>query len=887
MTPGWRWLRSRAAAGVALCAGLATSAAYQVAPTLALDLGSGALGSWLARDLYPAEGDFRWTRARSRVVLPDYGAGEPVRVEARVAGWRPPGEAAPHLVVRAGGASRSATPGQGPELVAVETQSAGLWASDLTIALDSDTFVPGGGDSRALGVRVYELRVVPLGPRLALRRPPLRQVVSAVAVVLLAFGLLGRSGLSQRRATAVAVGLSIAVAAAYALVRLHAALCLPALAGALGAASLAAEYAAVPVRTLGHVLAEAAGALRRGGRILRHPAAGLLAVAGALGAGVAMGRGLSIEIPVGGGREALYASSFTHTGTEGGVGFRRAARGAQLDLRDLGGGSPWRVRITAASDRPVELPLVRVDGTETPAALSPRWSTFELTTPTAPVGWRSGLLLEFPAAAHPAGLRIASVAVERARARPAIRVVAATVGAGLLAAVLCAAAGVGPLPSLAAGGAILAGQTAALASDPVLAIPLSLRWLWIWALAAVLAALLRGITRAAERPGGMALLPPGALALAALGFAFWLAATLSPLYRGGNFLFHSNVAEEIWHGAFMTYYLPYPGSMLSQQAQWGNVVVPHPFLYQLLVSPLAALGQPWFHNTEKAVLALFLTLLALIAALLAARCAGARAATLAAAAGVALFPTFLLLGLGHLMTLFGCLALSVALAFLVLRFERLAERPTWWSAVALLTACWLSYTASLVFGAYVLAAALPFLWSRDRTATRALAGAALLAGGLAFALYYASWAWPFLRESVPRLLAGAGSAPDGAIAAGAAPLWPRVARIPSKLADSYGSALVPLAGLAGLAFVARPADRILLWSWASVLVVFSGLDVFFNFLLKHHYATMTPVAAGLGLLLDRLWGRGPWARLLVLAWLVFAGVLALRVGLDTALGRIP
>jgi hypothetical protein len=378
--------------------------------------------------------------------------------------------------------------------------------------------------------------------------------------------------------------------------------------------------------------------------------------------------------------------------------------------------------------------------------------------------------------------------------------------------------------------------------------------------------------------------PAAALALAALGFVFWLAATLSPLYLGGNFIFHSNVAEEIWHGAFLTYYLPYPGSMLSQQAQWGNVVVPHPFLYQLFVAPLAALPQPWFHHAEKVVLALFLAVLALTASLLATRAAGARAGGFAAAAAATLFPTFLLLGLGHLMTLFGCLALSLALAFLAFRFERLTERGCWWGAVALLTVCWLSYTASLVFGLFVLGIALPFLWRRERAAARALATAALASGGLAFALYYASWTWPFLRESVPRLLGGGGSDAAGATAA---PLWPRVARIPSKLADSYGSALIPLAGLGGLALLERATDRIFLWAWAAVLVVFSALDVSFNFLLKHHYATMTPVAVGLGLLLDRLWSRAAWGRSLALVLLAFSLILAVRVALDTALGRIP
>ena len=886
MTLGWAWLRSAAAGRVALAAVLAVAAGYQVARPLTLDLGPGLLPSLLARNVYPSEGDFRWTRARSQVVVPDAGPGLAVRVEARVAGWRPPGEPAPRLVLRAGGASRNASPGQGAEVVSFETTTGGgVWDSDLTLTLDSETFVPGGGDSRALGVRLYALRIVPTEPALSLRRPPLRQVACAALALVLAFGLLLRFGVPAGRAAALAMALAVAAGAAYALARVHAALAIPALAAALALTTLAAECTPRAVRTAGQVLAEAVRALASGARVLRQPATYALAVAGALAVGLAYQHALSLEIPVGGGREALYASGFARPATDAGVTFRQATRGAQLDLRDLGGGSPWRITVTAAASRAIAVPLVSVGGREVLARLSPAWSSLELDTPPAPAGWRSGWQLSFPAAAHLAGLRIARVTVTRDKARPSLRVVAAVVGWGLLAALACGAAGLGATPALLVGGTTLAAEAAALAADPVLMIPFSLRLVWIVALGAGLAALLAGVGRVATARGH-GLPVPAALAAAALGFVCWLGSMLSPLYRGGNFLFHSNVAEEIWHGAFLAYYLPYPGSMLSHQAQWGNLLVPHPFLYQLLVAPLAALPQPWFHHTQKAVLALFLSMLALTASLLATRVAGARAGGFAGAIGVLLFPSFLLLGLGHLMTLFGCLALSLALAFLTLRFERLNERGSWWGAVALLTICCLSYTASLIFVVFALGLALPFLWQRDRPATRALVGAGLAAGCLAFVLYYASWTWPFLKESVPRLLAGAGS-DGGTQGAVANPLWPRVARIPSKLADSYGSALIPLAGLAGLALLTRATSRIFLWSWAAVLVVFSGLDVFFNFLLKHHYATMTPVAVGLGLLLDRLWTRGAWSRWLAVALLAFALALGVRSALDVALGRIP
>jgi hypothetical protein len=704
--------------------------------------------------------------------------------------------------------------------------------------------------------------------------------------VLLAFGLLVRLGWSERPAAAAALALAASAGVGLALARLHAALALPALAWGLAIAHAAAAWMPGAVRAAGEALAEALRALARGATCLRHPAVALLVVVAVLGVGAAYRGSLALEIPVGGGREELLAEGFTRSGRDGAVAYRQAGRGARLDLRDLGGGSPWRVTVEAAASREASLRVVEAAGATADGVLSPAWKTFDVVTPPAPVGWRSGLALDFPAADHPIGLRIARVTLRRDAALPALRVIATVAAAGLLAIVACGAAGLGPAAARTAGGSLLAVQLAALALDPVLAIPFSLVFLTVVALGAVLAALLAGLARVAERRGAGPLPPAGARAAAALGFVFWLAALLSPLYRGGNFVFHSSVAEEIWHGAFLTYYLPYPGSMLSHQAQWGNVLVPHPFLYQLLVAPLAALPQPWFYRSEKAVLALCLVALALCASLVATRAAGTRAGTLAAVAAVALYPTYLLLGLGHLMTLFGCLALSLALVYLAVRFEQLGERGAWWRAVALLTVCFLSYTASLLFGLFALAAALPWLWRARPPRARALATATLAAGGLAFALYYAAWTWPFLDESVPRLLAGGGGGSVPAAAA-AEPLGARLARLPGKLADSYGSALVPLAGLAGLLLLRRSPQRVLLWSWAAVLVVFSGLDVFFNFLLKHHYATMTPVALGLGLALDRLAGLRPRGGLLGAALLAFLLVLGVRVALDTALGRIP
>jgi hypothetical protein len=116
-----------------------------------------------------------------------------------------------------------------------------------------------------------------------------------------------------------------------------------------------------------------------------------------------------------------------------------------------------------------------------------------------------------------------------------------------------------------------------------------------------------------------------AIAAAATGFIAWLTATAFPYYRGGHFVFHSSIAEEIWKGRFLIYYLPFAGSMLSEQAQWGKLVMPHPALSQTLVSPLAALPRPWFYFAEKAVLALLFASIVLVASVVARRVWGPRA----------------------------------------------------------------------------------------------------------------------------------------------------------------------------------------------------------------------------------------------------------------------
>jgi hypothetical protein len=163
--------------------------------------------------------------------------------------------------------------------------------------------------------------------------------------------------------------------------------------------------------------------------------------------------------------------------------------------------------------------------------------------------------------------------------------------------------------------------------------------------------------------------------------------------------------------------------------------------------------------------------------------------------------------------------------------------------------------------AVALALALPFLWRKAPENARALFGAALCAATAAFFLYYVNWIGPFLKESLPLLASGVSS--EGADLA----FWDRLAALPRKLTYTYG--------------------RVLLMSWAGMLVVFSGADLFFNFLLKHHYFVIPVIAVGCGLLAARLSEKKRWGWVLAVVFVVTILVMGARVALLVALGEPP
>lgn len=857
---------------------VAVALAYQVGRPVTLTPGHGVAWRAVVQDVVAHEASFSWSARDSRIVAGDLTGAEPVRVEVDLAGWRPRGQAPPLVVASADGESARLRPASRGETVRLDVVPQGAWTVAAEIALRSETFRPGPGDPRELGVRIHAVRVAPLVRGLRLRRPPLGAVAGTAAAVGLLLVSLRRLGVPPGALPVLGLAAAAASGLLFALARPWAAALHPA---ALAASAAAAFLAPLLRRGLPHAAAvarESTSLLRSSAAALGRPAAATLVGLAAVALPTAVAWNPAVEVDLGSGREIDLASGFGPYDSDGGVSFRRASPGARLDLRHLGGGARWRVDVTASlpPGAPREVELVRAAGSTTRAALGPDWSTHALTV-TAPWGWSRGVVLEFPAT-RGAEPRLDRVRVERGRSRPPLALTAALAASGLLVAVGLLASGLGLAPSAAAAAIVVAGQAVAYARDPLVAGRFLPTFAGITALGTVLAV----VGSAVARLRGSAL-PAPAIAAAAYAVVPYLATTAYPLYRGGHFVLHSAVAEEIWQGRFLLYYLPYPGSMLSRQAQWGNLIVPHSCLFHTLVSPLAALPSEAFHLAEKAVVALMLAALVLFTAVAAQAVGGPRAAALAALAVVVLPGSYQLLGLGHLLAIFGNVTGAAALVFLLRRLPDLHTRAVWAAAVLLVILAFLSYTAVLLFMLTLLSAMIVVLGLRDRPRAAALLTASVAAGVVAFLLYYVHWAWPFLTESVPAVLSGRSAGPQ------ASPELPlhRLDGLPHKLGYTFGSILVPLAGLLGLARVRGFTERLVTWSWAGILVVFSGADLFFNFLLKHHYFVQPPVAVGIALLLAPLADRGRAGRVASAVALVALGALGLRMALAAALGEIP
>jgi hypothetical protein len=859
---------------------LSIAAAFAVRQPISIGPRSGLLWRFALDEGFSVSRHYAWTLGGAQLRVPGAGPGS-WRLELELSGWRPRGRQAPRVVVRSGSASRTRVVGRQPATVSLDVDQTSWVESALRAAVLSDTFVPGNGDGRALGARLYGIHLRPNGRRLgAPNLGPGLVIASLLGLILLAIG----PGSAPRRRALMGAGCGVAIAALCLVARPWVVVSLPVVA-------IVAAVFLVMLVFLRPALDFLAGSLRasarsswRAARDLAWPGVIMLPIATVAGGIVAHRLQPVVTVALGSRADRVVVHALGPRDSESGHHFRYTTPDSSLRLGDLGGGGPWRVSIVAASglgQRTTD--LAEIQGHMLHARLRRGWTEHTVTV-RVPFAWHAGSIIGL---AHQPqdDVRIAAVRIDRRGTWPSPHSLWYLLAAGGLLALALRVLGVRGRCALGIALVELVGLVALVAWKPLLGLA-SIDTVFVLSLvAAGLAALASGLLASLEGQGLDVTAWRAAMPATVVGFLAWTFVTTFPLYRGGHFVFHSSIAQEIWHGRFLVYYLPYPGSMLSEQAQWGSVVMPHPCLYQTLVAPLAALPRPTFYFAEKIFLGLGLASLSLAAGVVAGRLNGRHAAAFASTLVAASAPTYQMLGLGHLMALLGCWASTWAMAYLTLSIERLDRVRVRWTFIALLTLAFLSYFASVPFLGLALALLLVILWLRDRPAAGWLAYATLIAGVLAFGMYYVSWSWPFFAESVPALLRGQ---PGNAAAHAFLSAAPgRLLREPHKLTYTFGSWIVPLIGMAGLV-LARPwRRRAVLLAWAAVLPIVCVLDVRFNFLDKHHYYSIAPVCIGAGLLLDRLKGRGRWGRWGAGLLLAGAFVLGLRTAIDAAMGFIP
>ncbi len=856
---------------------LSLATAYQVHRPIEIDMGSGPASAPFVDNFHDAEGAYRWSRARSCVVFPDAGAGVRGRVEVELSAFRPRNLNLPIVIVESGSERQRLELKRGLHTVSLDVTTRGIWSSDLIACVRSETFQPSPTDRRSLGVRVHRARWV-VEDGFASTVPAVRQVLMSCLTVLFLWGILRQGGIRSRIALACAAGTAVAFGVAYVLARPIAAV------GAFPVLILAVLiYATMRLfpffaSSVVRYVSQTVSCWLQGIRVLAGWPTLALGVGGAVLVTFAYVARPTMTFDLGSGRETDLAKRFASYDSKSGVSFRKALQGAELDLRDFGGGHVWRISVTASlpGGGGRILPLLRVEGAETSVALSDDWITESLTIETSS-GWSSGVRVEFPVN----GILVDRIEVDRGRSYPPLRMVVALVAAALAMTVIGGALGLNTLWCFIAGATLLLLECLAIVLDPVLTVPFAGTFTVICGLGTVVAALGGGMLPVLRVKGMDFKEGPYVIATVALGFIIWLAAMSFPLYHGLHFVYHSNIAEEIWKGKFFVFYLPHPDNILSREAQWDGLVVPYSCLYHTLVAPLTALPAAWFQMMHKVFQSGLLAMTTLTAALLAWRFAGGRASLWTALLLISGSSTFQLLALSHFLTVFGCWASTLALTYIVFAWGKLGKATYWWGGVGLLTLSFLSYTASLLFTSVTIAMALGLLARVNRRQARYFLTCSIAATVAALLLYYMHWVLPFIRESIPILLS---SGEEGPV-----PLWARLSQIPGKLAYSFGSAWIPLAGLAGVAFVtARSRDeaRFVLAAWAAILVLFSGPDLFFNFILKHHYFTIVPIAVGGGVLLDIMVKRGGWIRWSAVGMLIYALALGGRAAFSLAMGTM-
>jgi hypothetical protein len=103
---------------------------------------------------------YRWSKGTSYIKFPQIEAISPLTLSLCIGGLRPPGVRPPRASIKVNGHTLAEfITSKGMEIYEFAVNRWMLEPGDLVVEIESDTFVPGGGDLRELGVIVDWIKI--------------------------------------------------------------------------------------------------------------------------------------------------------------------------------------------------------------------------------------------------------------------------------------------------------------------------------------------------------------------------------------------------------------------------------------------------------------------------------------------------------------------------------------------------------------------------------------------------------------------------------------------------------------------------------------------------------------------------------------------------------
>jgi len=379
----------------------------------------------------------------------------------------------------------------------------------------------------------------------------------------------------------------------------------------------------------------------------------------------------------------------------------------------------------------------------------------------------------------------------------------------------------------------------------------------------------------------------------------WRVAVVAAVIKLGGILYpHAIIFDEAAHvlrmrwildGRFMELYRPGYTSYMGDTVGLEGGQFPYSPLWYLIVTPFHFLGLD-LGDATNGLSALMDVSKMFFIHIIARGTLRLRAVSVLAAALYQLIPMpYFLLSWGNYPTQFGLWASLLVTAFLVVNWEHLRGRRTFWTWVGLLALAILSYTVLGVYTVSFLLLIAIFGLPRQRRGAlprlRFIVAGLLTAELLVFVIYHGQFAHAMITETLPALVSGTARRLDG-------PLDAQAEVRESPLANFLANNQFTVNHLTSLGMTIAPAGLLLLWAtpsrrrwwplwtaWLAMFVIYTLLSAYVaDMVLKHVFFMMPLICIALALVLEHWWRRGWGGRAATLAVLLYLAVEVIERG---------